>query len=151
MKWEVLAIIVTFLLGIGNLFYNWRINKRTTFINSVTAERIKWIHSLRESISTFCGKTYYWVMTPDLPPDESQNIIKQIDKLRMLIKLQLNPNGSHDSEIIRLLDEIPLYTQPTNSETIKRLIQDMINTSQLLLKEEWGKVKEESKKGDLKD
>jgi hypothetical protein len=150
MSWEGIGIILAFLLGIGNLIYIWRINKRTTFINSVTAERVKWIQKLRNNISKFCGRTYHWMMTQqELAPEEALKLKRELDELRMLIKLQLNPKGNYDKKIIRLIDEIPEHTDAQDTTIAKSLLQDMIIVSQNLLKEEWEKVKRESKEGDL--
>lgn len=51
------GIAATFLIGLGNIVYNIHINRRTTYINSVTAERVKWINALRENISKYAGLT----------------------------------------------------------------------------------------------
>ena len=51
------GIAATFLIGLGNIVYNIPINRRTTYINSVTAERVKWINALRENISKCAGLT----------------------------------------------------------------------------------------------
>ncbi len=152
----VIGIIITFLLGIGNILYNLRINKKTIFINTVTAERIKWIGKLRENISDFCGLSYHWVFTEIENQEKSNEIIKQIDKLRMMIKLQLNPDGPLDIRLMGLIDEIVRLAVPPGIPDLeefrgrfKEKINEMIQTGQLLLKAEWEKVKEESKKGDL--
>ena len=42
MEWQESAILLTFLLGVWNLIYNFRNAKRTTFINTVTSERQLW-------------------------------------------------------------------------------------------------------------
>ncbi len=55
-----LGVILTFLLGVWNIVNNYRTSRRTSFINTVTSERVKWIEKLRENISTFCGLTYTW-------------------------------------------------------------------------------------------
>ena len=45
------GVLVTFILGIWNVVANWRSSRRTAFINTVTAERVKWLGTLRENIS----------------------------------------------------------------------------------------------------
>ena len=37
------GIIATFALGLWNIAKNYRLSKKTTFINTVTNERIKWM------------------------------------------------------------------------------------------------------------
>ncbi len=146
----IFGIGISLILGIWNIINNGRINKRTTFINSVTAERVKWIGKLRENISTFCGLTNHWVLT-DIDSEESTKIIKELDKLKIMIKLQVNPQEDHGKKIMELIDEIPELTNK-DSETISKLnskIDEVVSTSQSLLKEEWDKVKMEAKKGDI--
>jgi hypothetical protein len=50
-----IGILVTLVLGVYNAVQNYRSSRRTTFINTVTSERVKWIEKLRQSISTFYG------------------------------------------------------------------------------------------------
>lgn len=151
--WAAIGIITAFLLGIFNIAYNLHTSKRTTYINAVTAERVKWINNLRDNISNFCGRTYYWTMHPNFAENpkskESLDVIAELDRIKMLIKLQLNPTGSYDKQIINLIDDIKEYTG--NMNKMKELTNGIIETSQLLLKEEWDKVKLESKIGDPKD
>ena len=51
MTWQDAGILFTLLLGIWNLYAHMRDNKRTSFINTVTSERVKWIQSTREALS----------------------------------------------------------------------------------------------------
>jgi len=151
MTWQDAGILLTFLLGAWNLVSNLRNSKRTTFINTVTSERVKWIQNMRESISTLCGRTYYWVMTQDeLSPEDSNAVRKDVDRLRMLVKLQLNPKGTLDNELIRLVEEIPKVTHKLHETQLKSLLDEIVRKSQLLLKEEWDKVRDESIHGDLR-
>jgi hypothetical protein len=153
----VIGISVTFLLGVGNILYNLYINKKTIFINTVTAERIKWIGKLRENISAFCGLSYHWVFTGIENQEKSNELIKEIDRLRVMIKLQLNPNGTLDIRLMSLIDEIVRLSVPKGIPNLGEIranfeakVNEMIQTGQLLLKAEWEKAKEESKKGDLR-
>lgn len=62
--WVLAAgVVVTLVLGGWNAVVNHRINKRTTFVNTVTSQRIKWIEQLRQDISAFAGLTYHWSHT----------------------------------------------------------------------------------------
>lgn len=154
-SWEpkdiVLAagVVVTLVLGIWNAFANSRSGQRTMFLNTVTSQRIKWIEQLRQDISAFSGLVYHWAIT-DLPDaKEEQQIIKEIDRLKHVIRLRLNPAGAHDKAIEGILSEIPRHT--SDQAKIKELLEQLTVTAQALLKEEWEKVKAESKKGPLSD
>lgn len=143
------GVAVTLLLGIWNVFANSRSGQRTIFVNTVTSQRIKWIEQLRQDISAFSGLVYHWAIT-DLPdPKEEQQIIKEIDRLKHVIRLRLNPVGTYDKTIEYILLEIPRHT--SNQAKIEELLEQLTITAQALLKEEWEKVKSESKKGPLSD
>ena len=138
-----LSLIFTLILGVWNIINNYRLARRTAFINTVTVERIKWIEKLRDNISTFCGLTHTWRSSELEGKSDELEILKQLDKLRYLIRLQLNPIGNHDREIESLIAEIPDLTHETQIDRLKGKINDLIVVSQKLLKDEWDKVKEE--------
>jgi hypothetical protein len=146
-----IGLIFTFLLGVWNIINNYRAARRTAFINTVTAERMKWIEKLRDNISSFCGLTHTWCLSELAGEPDELEILKQLDKLRYLIRLQLNPEGDHDKEIQSLIAQIPDLTQENQADQLKNKINELIEVSQKLLKDEWDKVKEESKRGDIKD
>ena len=147
----VAGVMVTLVLGIWNAIANHRLNKRTTFINTVTSQRIKWIEQLRQDVGAFCGLTYHWAHTDfEGKPDEGE-ILKEVDRLRHIIRLRLNPEGEHDKKIEELIEEIPRLTAPENQAKLVYALERMTQTTQLLLKEEWIKVKTESEHGSLSE
>ena len=91
------GVIFSFVLGLWNIVNNYRMGRKTIFINTVTVERIKWIEKLRDNISTFCGLTHTWRWSElEGKPSEAE-VVKQLDKLRYLIRLQLNPGEASPS------------------------------------------------------
>lgn len=146
-----IGIILTFIIGIWNIVNNYRASRRTAFINTVTAERVKWIERIRENISQFCGYTYTWSVSRIEDTDRGEKILEEIDKLRHLIRLQLNPDGELDKKIDELIAKIPELTHTTKTEQLKEELNNLVKTTQELLKVEWEKVKAESKRGDLKE
>ena len=152
---SIIGIIVS-LVSLGvTTYYAWIVHKRTVFINTVTSERVKWIGKVRESISEFCGLTYHWVVTyrqGNLSPEEKkkeEELLRKIDILKTMIKLQLNPNGEDDKKIMTLIDEIPKLTKETTRDKLKEALRELTKTTQYLLKSEWEKVKDEAEKGRL--
>jgi hypothetical protein len=147
----IVGILLTFLLGVFNLLHTWRITQKTTFINCVTAERVKWITNLRENIAAFCGLTHHFHWS-GVENSEQKDIFKQVDRLRMLIQLQLNPNEERSKKIICLItNEIPNLVGKTGGlvpidekPPLDKALDELVSTSQLLLKEEWDRVKEEA-------
>ena len=154
MKVLWLGVFVTFLLGVWNLIYNYRNSRRTSFINTVTAERIKWIATLRGNVSKFCGLTHYWVKSQLHGTGREAEVLLQLDELRYLIRLQLNPSPKAflDRKIEKKITQIVSLCVPEpDQDKVMAAIDDLTKTSQELLKAEWDKVREESKRGDLKD
>ncbi|MGA9110942.1 MAG: hypothetical protein ACLPSL_00925 [Smithella sp.] len=147
------GIILTLIIGFWNILMNYRQSRRTVFINTVTSERVKWIETLRQNISSFCGLTYNWCCSNLQNKPEESEVLKEIDKLRHLIRLQLNPDPESKLErtIEDLIETIPELTHISKRIELKNSLNDLIKTTQLLLKEEWEKVKAESKRGDLKE
>ncbi|MBJ7278202.1 hypothetical protein [Marinobacter salarius] len=151
MTWQDAGIVFTLLLGIWNLYAHLRDSKRTSFINTVTSERVKWIQSTREAISNLCGRSHYWVMTQDEISQEDSNAVrKEIDQLRALVKLKLNPGEPPSMKVIDLVDQMEHYTHLSQEVEMKRILNDIVSTSQVLLKEEWDKVRLEAVEGDLR-
>ena len=145
------GVAVTLVLGIWNALVNHRVNKRTTFVNTVTSQRIKWIEQLRQDVGAFCGLTYHWAHTDVVGKPDEGEMLKEIDRLRHVIRLRLNPEGEHDRTIEALIEEIPRLTAPENQAKLIAALERMTRTTQLLLKEEWEKVKSESEHGPLSE
>lgn len=146
------GILVTLGLGLYNVLQNYRTSRRTTFINTVTSERVKWIEKLRLSISTFCGLAHYWRFSTVRGSDDQRQKIEEIDKLRHLIALQLNPNDDVDREIQTLVGEIVSMCsghREVSDRDFRRQLDSLTEKTQQLLKAEWDKVKRESLKGAL--
>jgi hypothetical protein len=145
------GVIVTLLLGIWNAVVNHRINKRTTFVNTVTSQRIKWIEQLRQDIGAYCGLTYHWSHSEMQGKPGESELLKELDRLRHVIRLRLNPRGEHDKTIETLVQEIPHYTDPQRQKELVEALERMTKATQALLKEEWDKVKRESEHGPLSE
>ena len=146
-----IGVAVTLVLGIWNAIVNYRVGKRTTFINTVTSQRIKWIEQLRQDIGAFCGLVYHWSHTAIEDKPKEDEVLKQLDHLRHVIRLRLNPEGEHDKKIEALIEEIPHLTAPDDQSKLDSALERMTRTTQLLLKEEWKKVKRESEHGPLSE
>ena len=150
------GIVVTTAIGIWNAINHYRTNKKTAFINTVTSERVKWLDKLRDNISRFCGLTHAWTRSKIQDTPKEIEILSEIDTVRYLIRLQLNPkfeNGQPnvDKQIEDLIAEIPNLTDDRRRDELDAAINRLIETSQSLLKVEWEKVKSEAKSGDLRD
>lgn len=144
----ILSIAASFVIGAAGLMIGLRNSKKTIFINSVTASRVKWIENVRNSIAEFCGLTLHLSLT-EIEQKERRQLIEKIDRLRFVIKLQLNRSDKFDKRIIDKIDLIPNLTDPKKINELEKEINELIEQTQDLLKLEWEGVKEETKKGNL--
>jgi hypothetical protein len=155
MEWKDIGLIagvaVTFLLGVANLIYSVVWNRRTSFINTVTSERVKWIGKLRENVSNYVGLTHYWFVSKDDDPKKLKDILRDLRILRYHITLQLNPSPeAHiDRRIMQLVREIPDHASKPDMTPLLNSLDALISEGQQLLKSEWDKVKREAQRGSL--
>ena len=145
------GVVVTFLLGVWNAVVSHRNNRRSSFVNTVTSQRIKWIEQLRQDIGAFCGIAYHWSHSEMAGKPGEGEMLKELDRLRHVIRLRLNPLGKHDQAIEALINEIPHYTDPSRQQELVDALERMTRATQTLLKEEWDKVKSESAHGPLSE
>lgn len=140
--------MLTFLIGVWNLIFNYRTTRKTSFINIVTSQRVKWIEQLRQDISSFSGLTRTLSLEGKL---QEYEVLKEIDRLRHVIRLRLNPEENYDRRIEQLLAEIPKLTDISKRDRLTQALEELTVTSQKLLKQEWEKVKLEAEQGNLKN
>jgi len=150
----LIGISLTFFVGVANIILTLRNSKKTTFINSVTASRIRYIQDIRNRISEFCGLVYSYNLTYSTShslaatPDKLFELQREFDKLKYLVKLHLNPEDVYwDEQILKLLDEII----DLKDKEPKEKIDELIIITQFLLKLEWEGAKLESEKGKLNE
>lgn len=179
----LIATILTFIVGIANIFYTRKNLTTSKFIEVITSERIKWLDVMRTESSSLISwilnslevyknqieyiesehptedsmnsATYeyqqnYFNSTINIAFVEEQKKWTQADLTRYLhiFKLRLNPK--EDREILVIIDYfINLYSSKYISDTeIKIAEQNIISLTskiQVLLKNEWEKVKKETK------
>jgi hypothetical protein len=160
MRSEDVALItgvLGFVIGLGNLAWIVIHNRRTTFINTVTSERVKWIGKLRGNLSKFVGLTHSWMPMRNDPnaAKSREDLTRQIDILRYEIKLQLNPKADPskepDPKIIEKINEIPDLVVRADINPALAAMNELVRLGQDLLKAEWDKVKREAQRGALAD
>jgi len=131
------------------------LSRRSLYINAVTVERSKWIEKLRSNLAEYCAETsaleselrsldpnaeLSWQETSE----DLRKTFRAIDRLDSLIRLQLNPGGKVDANLIILFDVLPEMIVVKDFGGMNELHRLVIRHSQWLLKEEWEKVKVES-------
>ena len=142
------GVVVTLVLGLVNLYLNLQSAKRTSFINTVTSERIKWIAKVRENISILCAMCSQWVLHPSHGnmPDR----LHDIEAKKHEVRLQLNPADPEDQDIARLVASLPSWSQALGPVEYMVLEAQLVKATQVMLKREWDKVKAEAAHGDLR-
>lgn len=146
---SVLAAGIALLGVLISVWVSSVISRRSVFVNSVTLERSKWIEKLRSNLADFYSATsnlHFLALKAD--PNErvfdvEPDLVREVEKLAALIRLQLNPKGEIDTNIILLLGHIP-HIACEKSDLFGTAQDLLILHSQWLLKEEWEKVKVEA-------
>jgi hypothetical protein len=144
-----LGILATLALGIWNLVQGQRSARKASFINTVTSQRVLWLEQMRQDVGKFIGLTNSWVMSEMEGTAKGQEMVQEIDRLRHVIRLRLNPKDAPDIEIASLIKKIPDLTHESQQEELRAALEALTVATQKMLKEEWDKVKRESKDGDL--
>lgn len=148
----VIGIAVTFVLGVWNFVQLRRSARRASFINTVTSQRIVWIERLRQDIGRFVGLTHHWIRSVHSDDEKYHaDLLKEIDTLRYIIRLRLNPDDTPDRRIAVLIKKIPDLTDNSKRDQLEAAIDDLVTQAQTMIKAEWEKVKAEAKDGDLKE
>ena len=147
----LMGVILSFIVGVVGLWIGIRNSRKTIFINSVTASRIKYIYDLKSSIAEFCIlANNYFLLERDIEktsPAEKLYEIRREFKCKYLIQLNLNPEDTEwDKRIISLLEEIVAQGGTTDPQ---KKINELITITQYLLKLEWEGAKLESQRGIL--
>ena len=145
------GILVTLILGIWNFVQNYRASRKTSFINTVTSQRVLWLEQIRQDISKFVGLTHHWTRSGLEGTEHEKNILREIDQLRYVIRLRLNPDDDPDKKIAELVKKIPDLTDQSKRDDLFVALEELTVTTQDMLKAEWEKVKAEAKDGDIKD
>ncbi len=142
------GVVVTLVLGLVNLYFNLRAAKRTSFINTVTSERVKWIAKVRQNVSSMCALCDQLILHPNHQP--MPDVLRQVEQVKSELRLQLNPNDPEDKEIERLLARLPSWNQSMSPDEYHKLQALVVTATQAMLKREWDKVKDEALSGDLR-
>ncbi len=143
------GVVVTLVLGLVNLYYNLWVAKRTSFINTVTTERVKWISKVRENVSLLCSLCDQWTLHPTAT--NTVEYQERMEKIKIEIRLQLNPNDTEDKAIEAILDRLPSWSNGMGRPQYVAIQAELVKATQQMLKREWEKVKDEAIKGDLRE
>jgi hypothetical protein len=145
----IAGIGLTFLVSLANFFYSLWSNKRTSFVNTVTTSRLKWIDSLRDKMSEFIAVTSRLSDKRVLLAEGGRgDLLLHRDTLLNQIVLHLNPRDPEDQRIRKLVDDVRRLTdQGDPAEHLSHALDELRDATADYLKKEWNRVKVESTEG----
>ena len=148
-SFTLIGIIITFAVSVVNFIYTLRSNKRASFVNTVTASRLKWIDSLRDKVSEFIAITTRLLdSVGSLDDKERRGLQLQRDTLLHQTVLHLNPLDQEDQEIRVLMDHTQALTDSRkNPDEVSKELLKLRDVTAAYLKKEWNRVKGESTTG----
>lgn len=150
------AAIIALVSAIVSVSFTMYSARRTTFLNTITIERIKWIDKLRTKIAEYVSaiRSFDTLSRSNenyFSSSSGQSEYRKINELNALIKLQLNAQSILDKNIIGLLDRIVLLAGNKKETQLYECEDILVKYSQVLLKMEWEKVKSEARWDDAVD
>jgi hypothetical protein len=124
-----------------------RTNRKTLFVNTVTAERAKWRQDQRTAVSDLSRLTHTALASPQ------PETLAKLNESRVAIRLRLNPSTEHkhmlDQAILAALGRLVPLVEATDRSGALECLEQIETTMQSLLKQEWDKSKREARKGKL--
>jgi hypothetical protein len=146
------GVIFTAVVGLLNLGYSFRNNRRASYVVSVTATRLHWIGEVRDRLSQYVALLHeYYVIPPD-SVERRRRIFTQIVQHRMLLRLQLAPEvASLDEHFQTQIESVFKAATALPPAEVEARLEILISVGQKFLWEEWLKVKREAIHGDPYD
>ena len=168
-----IGVILTFIASIMSIYITRKNVKTSKYIDTITSERIKWIEKVRTEIADLLAEMQEYLGLRYLIVSKNNNIdfdkqkdieilnetfelereiskISKVDLIKKLQLLKLRLNCSGDKEIIDILDfYILIVSQNCNKQqTIDGWdkLTRLYELTQIMLKNEWEKVKNETLK-----
>lgn len=147
-EWVLLiGVLATLLTSLAGLIHGLTSGRKKTFVATVTAQRIKWIGKVRANIARIFSLFEVCAATPAYENSPRQ---RAIEELVLKTRLQLNIGDPEDERLNELLKQLPIWDSPISREQFAGLKDEILFTTQVMLKREWEKVKDESLYGDLR-
>ncbi|MGM9572282.1 MAG: hypothetical protein ACI3ZR_08725 [bacterium] len=159
MKEAIINSLADFILGIGSgigcllitYFIALYIQKKAQITNVTTKSRIKWMQELRKYLNEYISIVRNESFIAD-------GVINQSVKNRLLnniskIKLHMNYKNESDKVIIFLLNKIENILFDENKKDKRKYLESYLDflvlLSRVYLKQEWERVKNETKTGNI--
>lgn len=151
------GISLTFLVGLSSTIFSILNSKNGRFINTISAERVKWINSLRNKFSDFDNRMYiqannlYKLETGQISNESFADVdlYYELVYLHDYMNLYLNPREAVNKEFIAVTQNILSYFQIDNFnyDTYRESAINVRYLQQVILKSEWKRLKKETNRG----
>ncbi|TIN90670.1 MAG: hypothetical protein E5Y06_31600 [Mesorhizobium sp.] len=124
---------------------------RSVYINSVTAERSKWIDALRSSVASYTGAAERLISRRKDPKyEDSSEWATDVQSLRTNLsnlKMRLNPREEIARNLIAAARKVDQAARIHRWADVDLACEIMVRHSQWVLKIEWNRVKMEAASG----
>ena len=139
----IAGIVGTLLVSTATLLYSIWSNKRSSFLNTVTTSRLKWIDSLRDKVAEFIAVTARIARNGE--GEDVSVLAMQRDTLLHQIVLHLNPYDPEDQQIRTFAERARELTDVGEKPSeIANTLRELREATGDYLKKEWNRVKRES-------
>ncbi len=121
------------------------LSKEQIKLEVLSKNRQAWINTLRDELSRFIGEASYIMLLQAKEKEEQDEIqhtresVKKLAEIEAKIKLLINPTETNHQKLVKLLQQI--FLELSLKKTIKNKVDELVNISQVILKEEWIRVK----------
>ncbi|MBL4978722.1 hypothetical protein [Bacillus halotolerans] len=154
---SIISAIIA-LLGTGvSAYFSWKATNRKTLIDTISAQRIEWVNQLRDKFVQFNklvkDQSYTMLKLRNETPMVESELIEKVHNLNAAInhiELLLNPNEFYAKKLTdRLKDAVHIIFDDEEFivEDFRDCVDDIGLIQQVILKAEWKRIKEETKRG----
>ena len=154
MGWTEIALVATTALGVFNLLFTYRLNKRNILVGTLTKDRTQWIEGMRDDISNLNGLIFLFLSNHKNSKEVSEENLQDIARHISSIRLRISPRQSYslnvDKEVDDLLVELQalIYLSDITEKSLELIVDKtlVINTKgQDLINVQWTIIKRETR------
>lgn len=143
---DFLTILLSFLGAVIGSIITIRLGYRELYAKNVTTNRMEWINVWRTKIPEFLSKVEILLKIKEDDKNYSK-ILDEFYQAKYMIEIRLNLNESKHQMVYLLINEITEALLDCNEcyNSITKKKEQLLILSRTILKEEWERVKIESK------
>lgn len=152
---DFLIILLSFLGAVIGSIITIRLGYRELYAKNVTTNRMEWINVWRTKIPEFLSKVEILLKIKEYNKNDSNGnndkyyskILDEFYQAKYMIEIRLNLNESKHQMVYLLINEITEAVLDCNKcyNSITKKKEQLLILSRTILKEEWERVKIESK------